>query len=357
MPLHVLHVVGARPNFMKVSPVYRALDGRARQTLIHTGQHYDALMSDVFFEQLGIPAPDANLEVGSRSHAEQTGQIMIRFEPVVLASHPDIVLVYGDVNSTAATALVCSKLGITVGHVEAGLRSRDWTMPEEINRRVTDVLADLLFTPSSDGDENLAAEGVPPEKIHRVGNVMIDTLIRLLPMTDPVAARRRVGATGRFVLVTLHRPSNVDRPANLRAIVEALSDIARVAAVVFPIHPRTRAGMAAAEILPTSGVTFTDPLGYLEFLALEREAALVITDSGGVQEETTYLGVPCLTVRENTERPVTITIGTNRLVGSDMDQLRLHAHRILHGETPHGSIPPLWDGQAGARIAEIVTST
>ena len=353
-PRHVMHVVGARPNFMKVSPVYRALEGRARQTLVHTGQHYDALMSGVFFDQLGIPAPDANLEVGSRSHAEQTGQIMIRFEPVVLASQPDIVLVYGDVNSTAAAALVCSKLGVKVGHVEAGLRSRDWTMPEEINRRVTDVLADVLFTPSSDGDENLRAEGVAPEKIHCVGTVMIDTLIRLLPMADPSAARRHLRATGPFVLVTLHRPSNVDRSDILRGILAALSEIARVAPVIFPVHPRTRASMAAADISAPEGITFTDPLGYLEFLSLEREAAVVVTDSGGVQEETTFLGIPCLTVRENTERPVTLTIGTNTLVGTDTDRLRLEIHRILQGDVRQGNIPPLWDGHAGSRIADIV---
>ena len=350
--MHVLHVVGARPNFMKAAPVIRALDQRqqVRQSLVHTGQHYDANMSDVFFSQLGMPAPDVNLEVGSGSHARQTAEIMIRLEPVLLERRPDIVLVYGDVNSTVAAALVCSKLLIRVGHVEAGLRSFDPCMPEEINRIVTDRLANLLFTPSADGDENLLREGVEPEKIYRVGNVMIDSLIRLLP-----AAMRcpKNGLPERFALVTLHRPSNVDDPTTLNSILDSLLTVSEELDVIFPVHPRTRRrisefGTDAAKL------HLLDPLPYVEFLALQRRATAVITDSGGIQEETTYLGVPCLTLRGNTERPVTVTAGTNTLIGTDNKKLHSELAKILEGKTKSGSIPPLWDGNAGERIAEIL---
>jgi UDP-N-acetylglucosamine 2-epimerase (non-hydrolysing) len=349
-----LHVVGARPNFMKVAPVYRALDGRAEQEIVHTGQHYDARMSGVFFDQLGIPAPDVNLEVGSGSHAAQTAQIMIGFEPVVMERQPDCVLVYGDVNSTMAAALVCSKLLVPVAHVEAGLRSRDRTMPEEINRLVTDSIADLLFTPSFDGNENLAAEGVAAQKVHLVGNVMIDTLQRLLPLADTAAVRDRLGLPERYALVTLHRPSNVDRADTLSAILEALGDVARQIDVIFPVHPRTRARIADLGVGVPSGLHLLEPLGYLEFLALQRAAAVVITDSGGVQEETTYFGIPCITVRENTERPVTVTIGSNVLVGRDMAKLRSEVARALNGNRSGAQVPPLWDGRASERIANIL---
>ncbi len=311
-------------------------------------------MSDIFFEQLDIPKPDVNLEVGSRSHADQTGQIMIRFEPIVTDLRPDLVVVYGDVNSTVAAALVCSKLSVKVAHVEAGLRSGDWSMPEEINRRVTDVLADVLFTPSLDGNENLRAEGVAPHKVHFVGNVMIDTLVRLLPLTDSAAMRRRLGLDGQFVLVTLHRPSNVDEPSALNAILAALSDLAKHATVVFPIHPRTRTRLQQVGFSPPDGLLLVEPVGYLEFLALQREASVVVTDSGGIQEETTFLGVPCITARTNTERPITVTEGTNILVGSDMGRLHREALAALAGSARKGSIPALWDGHAGERIASIV---
>ncbi|HVL68408.1 MAG TPA: UDP-N-acetylglucosamine 2-epimerase (non-hydrolyzing) [Vicinamibacterales bacterium] len=350
----ILHVVGARPNFMKVAPVYRALVGRAEQVLVHTGQHYDSQMSGVFFEQLGIPAPDVNLEVGSGSHAAQTAQIMLRFEPVVQERRPDWVIVYGDVNSTMAATLVCSKLLVPVAHVEAGLRSRDRTMPEEVNRLVTDALADVLFTPSADGNENLEREGVPAQKVHLVGNVMIDTLQRLLPLADTAAARARFGVPDRFALVTLHRPSNVDRAETLESIMEALADVAQKIEVIFPIHPRTRARILEQRIAVPGSVRLLDPLGYLEFLALQRAAAVVITDSGGVQEETTYLGIPCITVRENTERPVTASVGTNVLVGRDMARLRAEVDRALRGTERRGSVPPLWDGRAGDRIADVL---
>ena len=354
----ILHVVGARPNFMKVAPVMQALAEKSNisQVLVHTGQHYDANMSEIFFRQLGLPEPDINLEVGSGSHAWQTAQIMMRFEETVLAEKPDLVLVYGDVNSTVAAALVCAKLLIPVGHVEAGLRSRDRTMPEEINRLLTDQIADLLFTPSADGNVNLLQEGVPREKIHLVGNVMIDTLVRLLPLARQSTILRDLGLEPRgYGLVTLHRPSNVDDPAMLHAIMDALQDIARDIPLLFPIHPRTRRRLQETQYaLRNTNLHLLDPLGYLDFLALQDKARFVITDSGGVQEETTYLGAPCLTVRENTERPITVEMGTNILVGRDMDRLRREVSEILAGRGKQGSAPPLWDGRAGERIAEIV---
>jgi UDP-N-acetylglucosamine 2-epimerase (non-hydrolysing) len=350
--VNVLHIVGARPNFMKVAPVLAALRKHAgiSQTLVHTGQHYDVNMSDVFFQQLGIPAPDVNLAVGSGSHAKQTAEVMTRLEPVILERRPDLVLVYGDVNSTVATALVCGKLGVRVGHVEAGLRSFDRSMPEEINRLVTDQLADLLFTPSADGDENLRREGVSAQKIFLVGNVMIDSLVSLLP-----AARKTSvdGLPQRYALVTLHRPANVDDGATLKAILESLLEVNRDLTVVFPAHPRTRKriedfGLNAGQL------RLLDPCPYVDFLGLQSRATVVITDSGGIQEETTYLGVPCLTVRENTERPMTVLMGTNVLVGRDRQKLRAELARILAGNVKKGSVPPLWDGHAGERIAAIV---
>jgi len=356
--MHILHVVGARPNFMKAAPVMRALSNRTgmQQTLVHTGQHYDANMSKVFFQELDIPKPDINLEVGSGSHAWQTAEIMTRFESVVLEQEPDLVLVYGDVNSTVATALVCAKLLIPVGHVEAGLRSFDRTMPEEINRTLTDQIADLLFTPSSDGDENLLREGVPADKIHFVGNVMIDTLVHLLPKAKNSRILEDLGLqTSDYGLVTLHRPSNVDDPKMLTRVMTTLAEISRDLPLIFPIHPRTHQRLENTQYpIPNTQLQLIDPLGYLDFLALQTKATLVITDSGGIQEETTYLGVPCLTVRENTERPVTITVGTNILVGQDMERLQAEVNRILAGEGKQGDIPPLWDGHAAERIAGVI---
>ena len=350
--MNIFHIVGARPNFMKVAPVLGALQGRENvvQTLIHTGQHYDVNMSEVFFSQLGIPAPDVNLAVGSGSHAQQTAEIMIRLEPVIIERRPDIVLVYGDVNSTVATVLVCAKLGVRVGHVEAGLRSFDRTMPEEINRLVTDQLADLLFTPSEDGDENLRREGIPAERIFLVGNVMIDSLVRLLPVARK---SNRNGLPDRYALVTLHRPANVDDSVRLKGILESLLEVNRDLAVVFPTHPRTRKriddfGFNAEQL------RLLDPCPYVDFLGLQSRATVVITDSGGIQEETTYLGVPCLTVRENTERPITVSMGTNVLVGRDPEKLRRELARVLSGKTKKGTIPPLWDGHAGERIADVL---
>jgi UDP-N-acetylglucosamine 2-epimerase (non-hydrolysing) len=349
---HILHVVGARPNFMKVAPVLRALEKRTavRQTLVHTGQHYDANMSDVFFRQLGIPEPDVNLSVGGGSHASQTADIMTRFEPVVNERKPDLVLVYGDVNSTLAAALVCAKLRIRIGHVEAGLRSFDRTMPEEINRLVTDQVADLLFTPSEDGDSNLRREGIAADKIHCVGNVMIDSLVRLLP---EASRRGNNGFPKAYALVTLHRPSNVDDGDALGKLLRSLLEVSQRLAVVFPAHPRTRQRIAEFG-LSSDQLRLMDPLPYLEFLALQRHATVVITDSGGIQEETTYLGVPCLTLRDNTERPVTVSLGTNTLVGQDEYRLRHEVSEILNGHAKRGTIPPLWDGHAGERIADVV---
>jgi UDP-N-acetylglucosamine 2-epimerase (non-hydrolysing) len=351
----ILHVVGARPNFMKVAPVQAALAARdgIRQVLVHTGQHYDASMSDIFFRQLDIPEPDYNLGVGSASHAHQTADIMVRLEPVILDTKPDLVLVYGDVNSTVAAALVCSKLLVPIGHVEAGLRSFDRTMPEEINRVLTDRVADYLFTPSFDGNENLLREGVLPEKIHLVGNVMIDTLVRLLPHTSAAGRPEKS-----YALVTLHRPSNVDDPSGLAKILGALNEIAEGIEIIFPVHPRTCQMMRSiAGVAPEPNLHLVDPVGYVEFLGLQRRAAFVITDSGGIQEETTFLGVPCLTVRETTERPVTVRVGTNILVGRDMERLKTEARKILSGKSKTGNVPALWDGKAGTRIADVVLNS
>jgi len=356
--MRLLHVVGARPNFMKVAPVLHALRDyeSVDQVLVHTGQHYDVNMSDIFFRQLAIAAPDVNLGIGSGSHAVQTAQTMIAFEAVVLERKPDMVLVYGDVNSTVAAALVCAKLRIPVAHVEAGLRSGDRSMPEEINRLITDQLADILFTPSPDGDENLLREGIAPEKIHRVGNVMIDTLIRLRPQAEALwpSLCERFGL-GKYGLVTLHRPSNVDDPQALRLLLHTLGEISTELPLIFPVHPRTRQRIREQDYDNSIGrIVFCDPLGYLEFLCLESHATLVLTDSGGIQEETTYLQVPCLTLRENTERPITVDIGSNTLVGQDMAKLKLEVNRIQKGEIKSGGVPQLWDGHAGQRIASII---
>jgi UDP-N-acetylglucosamine 2-epimerase (non-hydrolysing) len=352
--MRVLHIVGARPNFMKLAPVWRALEKypAIRQTLIHTGQHYDAGMSDVFFRQLAIPAPDKNLAVGPASHAQQTAQIISKLEPVILERNPDLVLVYGDVNSTLAAALVCSKLNIRVGHVESGLRSGDRTMPEEINRLVTDQLSDFLFTPSEDADENLQREGIPKAKIHRVGNVMIDSLVRFLS----AAKERGPGnVPEKYALVTLHRPANVDDGNALKTILSSLLEVNKQLVIVFPAHPRTQERIAAFG-LDTRQLSICPPLPYIEFLALQIHAAVVITDSGGIQEETTYLGVPCLTLRNNTERPITTSMGTNTLIGLDGGKLRCELANILEGRPKRGRVPPLWDGHAGERIAQFISA-
>jgi UDP-N-acetylglucosamine 2-epimerase (non-hydrolysing) len=351
-----LHVVGARPNFMKAAPVFRALQSRqeVEQIIVHTGQHYDYNMSNVFFEQLRIPDPNVNLQVGSGSHAQQTAEIMSRFEAVVLQHQPDIVVVYGDVNSTLAAALVCSKLGIKVAHVEAGLRSFDRSMPEEINRVLTDQISDLLFTPSEDGNRHLRMEGVAANKVHLVGNVMIDTLVELLPNA---AQYIPADLPSRFVLVTLHRPTNVDDADWLKGMFSALQSMSSEIAILFPAHPRTRQRLCEAGLNGwTRNLKLLEPLPYMSFLALQQRASVVITDSGGIQEETTYLGTPCLTVRENTERPVTVEIGTNLVVGRKPQRLKQEVENILAGRIKNSRIPPLWDGNAAKRIADIFMS-
>jgi UDP-N-acetylglucosamine 2-epimerase (non-hydrolysing) len=339
---------------MKLAPVYRAIVKipEIEQLIVHTGQHYDFNMSDVFFQQLGVGAPDINLQVGSASHAKQTAEIMVRFETVLLEQRPDLVLVYGDVNSTVAAALVCSKLGVRVGHVEAGLRSCDRSMPEEINRLLTDQLADLLFTPSEDGNRNLVREGIPSEKVFLVGNVMIDTLIHMLPACQTHVP---VDLPSRFALLTLHRPANVDDLDWLKCLLQSLEQISSDLTILFPVHPRTRQRINDIGIDgSTLRLRLMEPQPYLTFLALQQRAVVVITDSGGIQEETTYLQVPCLTVRENTERPITVEMGTNILVGRDPQRIRQQVERILFGHTKRGQVPPLWDGHAAERIAEII---
>ncbi|MEV0195950.1 UDP-N-acetylglucosamine 2-epimerase (non-hydrolyzing) [Nonomuraea sp. NPDC050691] len=353
----VLHVLGARPNFVKAAPVVRALgELGVRQGIIHTGQHYDALMSDVFFADLGLPEPVANLGVGSGTHAKQTAALLVGLEEVVLEHAPDLVVVYGDVNSTLAAILVCAKLGVRTAHVEAGLRSFDRGMPEEVNRIVTDSLSDLLFATSPDALSHLAAEGVPASKVHLVGNPMIDSLFAALPSLDPAPVVARLDAPERYAVATLHRPANVDSPEAAAELVSAVLEVSRQIPLIVPIHPRGRTRLAEAGLVDGPSVKVVDPLGYVDFLSLVRGAALVVTDSGGVQEETTMLGVPCLTVRPNTERPVTITHGTNRLVTPAL--LPAAAEKALAdgASTPSGELPPLWDGAAGPRIARLISA-
>lgn len=353
----IVHVVGARPNFVKAAPVVSALRGRgAHQSVVHTGQHYDDRMSAVFFRDLNLPTPDVDLGVGSGTHAAQTASLMVGLEREFIARGPGMVVVYGDVNSTVAAALVAAKLQIPVAHVEAGLRSFDNTMPEEINRRVTDQLSDLCFATSPEAIGHLAAEGVGPERVHLVGNPMIDTLLGNLDRFDSEALRTRLDLPERYVATTLHRPANVDDPDSAIRLTERLHEIADLVDVVMPVHPRGRAAFEGAGLGDHPRVRLLEPLGYLDFVALTRGAAAVVTDSGGVQEETTVLGVPCLTLRPNTERPVTITHGTNRLV-TEADLVQT-VSKVLHGQTPErlgDGVPPLWDGRAGERIASILT--
>jgi UDP-N-acetylglucosamine 2-epimerase (non-hydrolysing) len=343
----VLHVTGARPNFPKAAPVLRALDTRGvRQRLLHTGQHYGEQMSEVFFRQLGLPPPDINLEVGSGSHARQTAAILTGLEDVLLELRPELVVVYGDVNSTVAAALTAAKLGIRLAHVEAGLRSFDRGMPEEINRVVTDRLADLLFATSADAVAHLGNEGVDPARIHLVGNPMIDTLLAHRATLVPPRFHR-------YVVATLHRPANVDDLGDAAELVKALHAVADQVQVVLPLHPRGRESLRGAGLFDHPGVQVVDPLGYLEFLGLVNGAVAVVTDSGGVQEETTVLGVPCLTVRPTTERPVTITHGTNRLVTRERRAEEVSAC-LVAGRPATWPVPPLWDGHAGERIAAVI---
>jgi len=366
-------IVGARPNYMKAAPVYRALKkypAKFHVRLVHTGQHYDEKMSHIFFRELELPQPDVYLGVGSGRHGEQTGKIMIEYEKAVLSDKPNVVLVAGDVNSTMACSLVAAKLHIKVGHIEGGLRSGDWSMPEEINRIVTDRIADYLFTTSKDADENLLAEGVPPDKIFLVGNTMIDSLNYYLPKAQQLnldgkypfnssTLSRPIEKNG-FILVTLHRPSNVDDGQTLQALIKVLCQIQERIPVIFPMHPRTRKMLSEfglnGMLESARNLIITEPLGYLEFLKLEANAFLVLTDSGGIQEETTVLGIPCLTLRENTERPITIWEGTNELVGSNPQKVLERTYAILNGERKTGKVPQYWDGHAAERIVEVLLS-
>ena len=353
MPLRLLCIAGARPNFMKLAPLIRALanDNCFHPVLVHTGQHYDDRMSGQFFRDLEIPAPDHSLEVGSGSHAQQTAEIMKRFEPIVLEEKPDGVLVVGDVNSTIACALVAVKLGVPVIHVEAGLRSFDRSMPEEINRIVTDAISTLLLVTEETGHRNLLAEGIDESRIRIVGNLMIDTLRTNTARAEASSILEDLGIHDRYGVVTLHRPSNVDDAGQLQEILSALEVIGRELQLYFPVHPRTRSIIEQAGIRPSERIHFLEPLGYLEFLRLMSKSSIVLTDSGGIQEETTALGIPCLTLRQNTERPVTIELGTNRLAGTSRERI-LAAWKETKEQPKSGRIPPLWDGRAAGRCVQ-----
>ncbi|MGC9472203.1 MAG: non-hydrolyzing UDP-N-acetylglucosamine 2-epimerase [Bacteroidales bacterium] len=358
----IISVVGARPNFMKIAPLHRAFlphAGELMHRICHTGQHFDENMSKIFFEELELPHPDFYLGVGSGSHAEQTARIMTGFEKVLLVEKPDLVVVPGDVNSTMAASLVASKMGIPIAHIEAGLRSFDRTMPEEINRMVTDVLAEYLFVSEPSGLTNLRREGIPEEKIYHVGNIMIDSLTHYLPKTEKSTILHNLGLqAGDYVLVTFHRPNNVDLVVKLTEVVNFLNQLSERKKVVFPVHPRTRINLEQYRLISKleRRVILTDPLGYIDFLTLTRQALLVITDSGGIQEETTWLGVPCITVRDNTERPVTVDEGTNVLAGTNLNRVQEQAMDRLQGKIKKGKIPEYWDGKTANRIVQILLS-
>jgi UDP-N-acetylglucosamine 2-epimerase (non-hydrolysing) len=367
MPAKILCVIGARPNLMKIAPVVAALKASADPLavcLVHTGQHYDAAMNDQFFAALGIPKPDINLDVGSASHAVQTAEIMRRFEPVLDAEAPNAVLVVGDVNSTIACALVASKKNVPVMHVEAGLRSYDRTMPEEINRVLTDQISDLLFITEREARDNLLREGISEERIYFVGNVMIDTLKSQLARAKPVSATlaehgmaTSLGEPKHYAALTLHRPSNVDHDTTLGPLLRVIREISELVPVLFPVHPRTRGKIEAfglSDLLSSPRIALLPPLGYLEMLGMLKDARMILTDSGGIQEETTALGVPCITLRDNTERPITVAQGTNTIVGTDPDRIRAAVTDILKTGGKAGKVPELWDGQAAERIAAVL---
>lgn len=360
--MKIINVVGARPNFMKMAPIIEEMNkypDRIEHLLVHTGQHYDERMSKAFFDDLGMPKPDIDLEVGSGSHAEQTARIMVEFETVCLQERPDLVIVVGDVNSTMACTITAKKLGIKVAHVEAGLRSRDMSMPEEINRLCTDVLCDFLFTTDYIANENLHREGISEDKIFFVGNVMIDTLLKHRELASRLTLRDELGLVpGGYATLTLHRPSNVDDLQVLSVIMEAIDEIAQEIPVVFPIHPRTRKMLNNSKFkIQNSKLQLVEPLGYLEFLHLNMDAKMVLTDSGGLQEETTVLGVPCITLRNNTERPITCEMGTNVIVGNRKNDILFAAQNILLGSTCKGQVPEKWDGRAAKRIVESIFVT
>ena len=360
--MKILNVVGARPNFMKIAPIHRELQKYPEvfeSKIVHTGQHYDERMSKFFFDDLQLPEPDMYLGIGSGTHAEQTARVMIEFEKICMAEKPDVVLVVGDVNSTAACSMVASKLWIPIVHVEAGLRSYDRKMPEEINRLVTDVLADFLFTTEKSGTDNLIKEGIDPVKIHFVGNVMIDSLVHFLEKakSSKILEEQNISA-GNYALVTLHRPSNVDEPENFLKIFSAFEEIQKDIPIVFPIHPRTKNNIAKfgleSRVNSLKNLKLLPPAGYLDFVQLQQNAKFLMTDSGGIQEETTFLGIPCLTLRENTERPITAEIGTSVILGTDTQKIIENAQLILADKWKKGQIPQLWDGRAAERIVKVL---
>lgn len=356
----IISVVGARPNFMKIAPLHRAFQkysDKVQHLICHTGQHYDEKMSKVFFEDLELPQPDFYLGVGSGSHAEQTANVMIKFEQILLQEKPDVILVVGDVNSTIACSLTASKLHIKVIHVEAGLRSGDMFMPEEVNRVLTDRISNMLFVTEKSGMENLKNEGVSDEKVFFTGNVMIDSLAYFKQKASKSEIHSNYDLElGKYVLVTLHRPSNVDSEEQLIKLIDLLNSMAEKRKVLFPIHPRTKNNLANFSLLEkmSSNVLLTDPIGYLDFLALTSNAELILTDSGGIQEESTYLGVQCITLRTSTERPITVEVGTNQLLGTDLEKAKHAALEVLNGKKKEGIIPDLWDGRAAERISEII---
>lgn len=357
----IISVVGARPNFMKVAPIHKAFkkyNGKVKHLICHTGQHYDKKMSKVFFEDLEMPHPDFYLGVGSGSHAQQTANVMIEFEKIMLAEKPDLIIVVGDVNSTVACSLVASKLNIKVAHVEAGLRSFDRTMPEEINRLLTDSISDYLFVTEESGLINLKNEGISDKKIFFVGNVMIDSLIQFLPKAEKSSILKEYSLLPKdYILVTLHRPSNVDSKDFLKELMSLFKSLSVNKKIIFPVHPRTKKNLEESGYGNNfyKNVILTEPIGYIDFLSLTKNAELIITDSGGIQEESTYLGVQCITVRNNTERPITVKVGTNQLIGTDLKNVENAAKEILNGNTKKGKIPELWDGKAAERITEILT--
>jgi len=355
----IISVVGARPNFMKVAPIHRAFQNykdKVKHLICHTGQHYDEKMSKIFFEDLEMPKPDFYLGVGSGSHAAQTANVMIEFEKVLIDEKPDLIIVVGDVNSTIACSLVASKLNIKVAHVEAGLRSFDRSMPEEINRLLTDSISDFLFVSEKSGLENLEREGVDKSKIFFVGNVMIDSLIHHLPKAQASSVLKDYNLEpSNYILVTLHRPSNVDSEEFSKKLLKLFNTLSEKRKIIFPVHPRTKKNfMSFGFKTENEKIILTDPIGYIDFLSLTKNAELIITDSGGIQEESTYLGVQCITVRENTERPVTVDVGTNQLIGTNLEEVEKAALKILNGEKKKGSIPELWDGRTAERIAKIL---
>jgi len=358
--MKIISVVGARPNFMKVAPIHAAikkLNLPVHHLICHTGQHYDKKMSKIFFNDLNIPEPDFYLGVGSGSHAEQTAKIMIGFEKILIEEKPDLVIVVGDVNSTIACSLTAVKLGIKVAHVEAGLRSFDRSMPEEINRILTDAISDYLFVSEKSGLNNLRNEGIPPEKIFFVGNVMIDSLINFLNNANESSILSYYNLMpGEYCLLTLHRPSNVDNKDKLSEILDLILEVSKKKKIFFPVHPRTKKNMEKFGLLGplNNDVIITDPIGYIDFIALVKNSGLVITDSGGIQEETTFLGIPCVTLRNSTERPITVEIGTNYLVGENIQSARKYIDEIISGKNKKGSIPELWDGKAAERIVNIL---